>query len=1199
MELQSPYLEAIQAIPGSTPGQKFKELNLIARRIAAGTKAHGDTVPVIQTAQVPEALRPLVEVEIANVLRQPDGIVKALKSEDGAVVDRALRMNWFFRGDNEEVISIDYFERFILPYISLNTRIKLVKQLALNLRSSGKTKLAEDFYTYLARKYGRSKAETLFIACGKDFIYDTVTTEKIILSCRTVKNLFVKYPELVIRYLKLSKPREGAHDGHKVNIWQYNDFLPRLIKKHVNDFVELLEMHDSGLGVKLSNKSTETFLKNNIEVLLNKPSVYMPIMSLRVITAKLTKAQFRTMLAKMYPKRMEDFNYGLIHNYLEYYPEQERISLVMDLYAEVYKANLLDNQTAIGIEILCMLPADERARQARIKLEKEPDWRKNRYDPMKAWRCYLPIDESIPSIKMEITKSSSTDDRSVLLGQMLYTCKVNNDNDALLEALRYFTTRHKNEQIYVIFEVLDRLNEYFDLYTFGKDHWIVLNDFIKFLNVKDQFKSNFIVAKKILAASLYYGLVNDLPIDDKIAMIMMINLEGWNQSWSTLEKYPEYDRRCFDMFLSTIPLKYPQDNKIWKGRRCDIIDGIVKSMYEFNNRCIKANSKMEKLSIKTYPWLCEVLKNIIQSEPEEMRWQVQSIVKNIKTNEPELYIEWVPTAADEALGFENRQALVRLRDDPQNILDHWEAYLKNVKDSTSLAYALRFVKVSRWHQSIPIKFAERCLKDVVEKTSDCSDSLLVLGMLMEGSALARVIEPLVPNDSTIKIEGTEPIEDYRLMCAIPRAMRTTSSPVPLNLVLSFCDGEYLSLALVTLTNVCRRTCVEEIKQFTKTLVDRRVSVRKHGIRLFCLVASIDDIKIFLTDLWITETHRSIREVIFSKIYDLFVNEATPDTWTIMKECIDDLKIDDDDSVSQLVNMHKIPDHYFASYIKELLDMLEKLGAGGFSATCKVEHIARVISSIDETTINLLPEDFRRQLLRRYFCNPSVEKDINVSGIRYAINCYLRPDKPGLESRLSFFSTLYEDILKSQWDVPHPKYSTVYPINYFSHYFIDTLVSAWSNSINKITVLEAILASFLAVLKPEQDFVSYVLLTLSIAFKDASTEKDCAIRLGETLPRIVEALSPELVVEIASIVERLIKSRIDSDYPTDGMYRVIEALCDVNTVHSCMLAAKLLFCDATHALDDRHNKIVDFLRRVKNPAVVSLIYQHVNTCDFPE
>lgn len=1195
----SPYLDAIQAVPGSTPGQKYLELSAIAKHAVVEAKSHGDTsTPLIVLKKVPEPLIPLVRLTIAKILRQNEVVAEALKSEDHVMVNLALRTDWFFRADNKEVINVEYFKRNLYPSITLNTRIKLIRRLAASLRTNGNGALAEEFYNFTRETYGKSQAEPLFVACSESFVWKTIIEEKIVLSRRILKNLFDKYPELVIRYLKLSKPDDKnatARNLHHVDIYKYTFLLPRLINNHLKSLIELIEMHGCCLHIKLSNKATERFLKGNIDVVLDAPILYITMMPLKVIAAKITKSQYKGMFAKVFPPRSSDFQYDLVGKYLEHYPEQERISLLLETYSKVYDANMLDNHEIINAEILKMLPTEERARQARIKLKKDPDWYETNASVENTWRCYLPLEETIETIKMEISKTSLSDKRSKLLQQMFFVCSINDDTEVLLQALRYFTTRHRNEQINVIYDVLHSLINHCDLSAFGKDHWSVMNDFLKFLNAKSELHKQATLCSRILTALIYFNLTHDLPIDEDIKFLVEIKIVQWSAKWCIFEKYPEYDRLCFDKMMIMIPCKCAEID-MWWTFRVDTIRNIAQSMADFNERNTNKsnNTKMEKLSIKNYPWLLMTTETVLRTTSKRLQWKLSPIYEYLKKWEVDLYEKWKPSEFDAESEIRSGQALKMLKADSSQILDRCDVYchaaMSMVKSRT---IAQRFVRACRWYQDIPIRFLTQCLEALSGKEAD--GSLVILALLMQGSELTRVMEPLVPKDENeIDIDNENAKTNYRMVRLIQHAINLVNPPVSLDFVKRFLAGDYLSLGLSSLTNVIRRSSVEKVEKFAKQLADNRVSIKKHGIRSFCLVATIADYRDFLVSLWRTEKHRSIRVLVFKTIYQLFLDNPSPENWIILKDCVFDLKIDDDDILDVVENFNDVPDAYITQYMSYLLETFERLEADGYDTRRMVRHISRYLCDITPPTSRLLTDEFLEGLLKKYFCQPQLAPDIADAGLHFAFHAYLRADKTKLDSRLQTFSNLYTAILREHWNKPDSETPAGFPINRMTHKFVYDYVSSAEIDSANVKIMKTILDSFLLVLKPQQDWTTHALLTFGIALHGVEETTAVAQTIANLLPQFVQTFSSALVIELSVIIKKLIRQVCNDHLYETALYQLIENLCRIATPDSCTLAAKLLFVSSDRRYDRERNNITGFLLNCPHPAAVSLVYQHINT-----
>ncbi|KAK0075040.1 hypothetical protein PV325_007471, partial [Microctonus aethiopoides] len=269
------YLQAIQNVAGSTPGEKYKTLNRIAGEIVALSHGQNDTIQIQLSLKVPEVLVPLVKVEIAKILRQPDGIVEALTSDESSIFQRALQAKWFFDGSIENVADINYFQDRIFSCISIKNRRKVIAKLSIDLAVNKKYNIAEEFYVTLSDLYGVKVSEPLLLACSESFVWEAIIKRQLVLSVKILGQLYQKYPDIIVKYLQFSKRSNQPNERnlHVIPIKNYIEFLPRLIKKHANIYVDLIEAH-SAMEKTLSRKCTDKFLKYGTENLIQTPNKF-------------------------------------------------------------------------------------------------------------------------------------------------------------------------------------------------------------------------------------------------------------------------------------------------------------------------------------------------------------------------------------------------------------------------------------------------------------------------------------------------------------------------------------------------------------------------------------------------------------------------------------------------------------------------------------------------------------------------------------------------------------------------------------------------------------------------------------------------------------------------------------------------------------------------------------------------------------
>jgi len=115
---QMSYLRAIQKIPGDTAGEKLSWIGRLALHQTSE-----------DLEQLPPELLPLLRVETAVKKKRHEDITSALKCEDLTIINRAFKASWFFDGSHKEIVDVAYFCERLFPYVSVNTRARIVNTL--------------------------------------------------------------------------------------------------------------------------------------------------------------------------------------------------------------------------------------------------------------------------------------------------------------------------------------------------------------------------------------------------------------------------------------------------------------------------------------------------------------------------------------------------------------------------------------------------------------------------------------------------------------------------------------------------------------------------------------------------------------------------------------------------------------------------------------------------------------------------------------------------------------------------------------------------------------------------------------------------------------------------------------------------------------------------------------------------------------
>lgn len=1193
MDSKSPYLEAIQGIPGKSAKEKYESLNQIINQTIQHKKVPGDVKPqTIYGSEIPKVLEPLITTEVAKKEKKPEDIVAAFKSDDAVIINRALQADWFFDGTLKSITNFNYFSKNIFPEVSVNTRTNIIKRLSQCLGHKKEFGLAKEFYEGLEKLYNLKQAKPMLSACSESYLAEIVKNKNINLPKKLINRLFSKYPELVINYFKFGSPAPGNERVvNAASIDDYRDILPKLIKNHVNDFIEIINSREHSLNVNLGKKCAEYFLQNEngLENLIKSPKKFLPLLSLKIVTKKLNKEQFELMFRNLFPQKCNEFNFDTILYYLEFQSPEMKLPLILKTFENAYGIDLLTLDNKVTVKMLLMLPSEDRTKIVRRKLIKEGEDRSPWKNWDECWTCYLPSHESIPKFKDEISKTKKVDDRIPLIGKLLYTCKVNQNEEDLIQVLQYFASKHRNEVSYFWNILYDNLLRIFTLETMSKKFWEILNETIQRSYVKNILRERIEISEQLLEKSIQFNLVNNLSIDDRITMLAELKIMGWNSHFNIIKEVPKFERLCLEKFLDLIPQKFPDDHSAWMDNKLDTLKYLVNDIYDYNKRMKLAAKKRQKspaekeLTIKNYPWLLEELKKVIHTEDFKYHYKIEDVREILSENEPELYREWFPEE-EKIANVDKQEGLNLLKKNPEKIIQNWEKYLASCEKNLYYVQTRKFLRKSTWYSEIPIKF----LNETLRKLSEGNDnSIIILALLLPGEEFEKRVQHLVPNSEIMDIDGDEARRRYAQAYSIPSAINELNPPPPLELLGKFCQGDYLHLGVTSLMNIARRVSVHQVTAFALTLISKPISVKKHAIRLLSVVAPSANFHEFLQHMWSTETHKSIREIVFEKAYQLFCTQPSEATWNLIKSMIETLKVDDRECFDLVKSVAKIPNDYLEKYFQTSLERIDKLAALENGSSMPVVKL-NLFNSLQLQHCQFFSEDYCQYLLKNFTFNFANNIEILKAGRAFATKIFLN-DKNKLDTRLDYFCNLLQTFINENWNKAHSNNFRFYPIRQLFSKLCNDL---YYTKDCDVKILRGLFNLFdKSTLAPVQDFESYLLLFFGIRLMETEFRGNIfATLIGRELSTIVEIFSSELLCDVGKFLASFLNSsQLHTD--NDLIMSVIQTFVDLNEIHSAIVAVTIFSEFHTKFSDDVYKNIVEKLRKVNHPAVQTVLNNH--------
>lgn len=1210
-----PYLRAIQKVPGDTPSEKLSWMNKCA------LEQTGEN-------QIPVELLPLYRVEVAVRKKNYVEITAALKSENLTLVNRALKAAWYFDGSYKKVIDDAYFIEHIFPYVPVNTRKRIVNALAYRTINRD-PEFAQRMFTAVTTFFDIQTAYPLLLASGEEFAYKTIVEKEHALPCRMMKKLWRAYPNLVIRYLKLLPPRslDSPPENDRllkpfgVTIHKYKSFLPNLVKKRVKDFAELCEINQHSLPrIELSNTAAEVFLKKGHSYFVKNPLLYIDMLPYKKISAEVMKTIFPSLL----PKKKSNFDTDRMLEYLNYYPKDKRWKLFYKSYETVYDTELVKDKKNITFKLLQVLPADERVKLARFLIDNDTNQERvdnNNYE--KCLMCYLPTDEVIPTLKEKINYTSDITERRNYILQMFYNCKVNDDNDALADTLAYFLKRHRNGDAKLYEDTMKHIEMLFDVPHLNENICSSIFDIVQLSCIKYKYMNG-----KLVEALIHHRLVHDMPIADLVKMyIDNMIWYSYSVNFNVLGKYPKYERHCLVIFLEYMKTEAFEKSiyNISCYKKETLLVDMVKAIYNFNDRCEKAKTKIERVTITDYPWLIDeinailIKKNLNVKDPSDA---YHAIKKILRTKEPKLYDELF-SSEKIIVDVRSGEILRLLARNPQSIVRDCQEYFNRCSESysykrSSFQLSRRFVKATRWYKDIPILFAERCLAILDGKTQNenLSSVIVVLSLLLHGDSLTKVMDPLLPTETTIDIKNPDTQKRYELLQSLCRGMNLSNPPVSLDLVARICRGDYLSIALWSVRSVSMRSSIPKVKAFAQNLISMRISARKHGLVVMSYVTSANQQIDFFREMWATQKQYSIREVLFEHIHKMFVKTPNPETWNFYSEVISTLNNKD---VSNLFKpTYEIPREYINKYLKVWFDTLYKVWD-------RRGTIDSYLQSLEGPVCDYLSEELVKNVLTRFLFyegSDTIEDTVIAGRARHFAIIYLSPnDKNKLASRIKITMDVVLDAVRNRWNVYLPK-SCYYPVNIGVRELIFDLVC---HPAIDTQVIDGMLTIFSSVLRPTELAESYLLLTYAKRLKKNCTPQeahDFGLKLGQEITDIV-IFSPLLVPFMADVLDQFLTSGVanwicdmektrqpteeickqlkQQDKPAQSVdeirFGIIEGLVEASNSYSCFIAITILSqkykkSDEYEEYEERYNELIKKFRKTDDPAIMTMLYRYL-------
>ncbi|XP_011502143.1 PREDICTED: uncharacterized protein LOC105365626 [Ceratosolen solmsi marchali] len=1206
----SPNIAAIQSLNGKTSAEKFKDLNLAVKTIAENTKGKGELLSTNDYKEISPAMTSLIQILVGLKLKINALIIQGLTSDDLNITRKALKATWFFNGMNDHV-NPKYFVTNIMPFVSVNTRLCIIKKLSYAL--NGFEKKAEAFFNAFVELYGFEVCLSILKACSQSFIYDKILDHKIKFSVKEIRALFKKYPNLVIQYLQFGNTNnlenENNSYGFRVQIHEYDSFISQLLKNYPQIFIKLYSRTPEKV-LKLENKLSTLFVKNLKQDLVQNPNVFLKLMPLKIVRKHLDETSFAIMISNLFPTNESDFNLKNILKYCKFDEEDNVVSLLKNTYKVLYNKSLFENKLCLeSLEFLKMLPNEDKSNLIRNFLEKYND----NAEFMSLYKYYLPPDEVLSILKNKIKSTANAEERAELIGHMIISCSLYHSKKDLLEVLKFYNKNHKNEKNLVLVRFFQYLKQEFDLKSLNSEQWSILNDIIFYAYVKKELFNSYVsLVEHVLEACLYniimYEKDNKLLLDKIFNVIVEHKMEQF--CTFNILRGTEFERECIEKCFSSIPLKYPENHSIWEIQhdRLSLALNFVKTIDNYNKRNYQVKKRgsskktslcnddihENKLKIKNYSWIVKLSKEYFYMSDNQASVKRNTLIKIVKANAPDLYEEIMDKIVN-IRSIESGEAIALLKKDYRKILDNWSEYLTEARKKLYLGNkaAKRFIVATKWYQDIPVKFIDKCMAELYEE-----GSFSVLALLLEGHVFEKIIIPYIPINNKIDLNANDAKINYEITKSIIKAMKYINPVVSFSTLALFCKDDYALLTEDTIFKVAQYVPAYKVLEFAQEFINCSTPMKKQSFRLIERVATKTELRNFLKDRLKLETNHSVRLLIAKMIFNLFTKLPNVHNWKLMEMCIDELSIDQQ-AIEMFSDFARIDPNYLPMYIDAYMNKIESEfndNESNLDFSSRVKYILLLIDNLDLRIMNLLSEELCEKIVRKYFFDPD-SMEISRAVQNFSIRLYLLQSGENLEYRLNVIIQILKNIMKN-FNTPHPKKPRFYAANYtIQQFFNDMLLEISCNDNNKkLEIVERMLKVLNSNLSSWQEPTTYLSLNLYKEYLLANSPSDFGVRCAKRIYDIMGdfSRSESIINEITKCLEDFIDNKIYKEIKGPQLrICIIEGMLKEDNYYANLVGIKLLDCNEVNMYDERYDRILKTLKQKENIVIQCNLYQHMN------
>lgn len=1131
--------KSFHSITGRTLGEIHKNLHFLLK----------ETDQNLIDFELLEAKTPLEEILKVNVLlyyKNTKYLLKALRSDNAVVVEKILKSSSWFIEQALQNISAKELITDIFPHLSYVSKIKLLNKLALQLTDEIK---ADEIFDNIRNIYSLYLASLLLPACSKGKIMASLDMGRIEITPKGLLTIIKRHPSITEAIFQRLYNYDEKHLGIK-----YELVFKYLLQNDTSVYLNLIKKHKPEF--RLGIRATKTFIQSHKENCIENSKKYYKRLNPKRVRESI-KDDFQIYYKNLFPKsliKLEENTEKYLLLLKSFRSDETKAKIFFSAFKNIYGTDIWEYPNLFTENIIGMMfPAD---RQIWMKARKRP-----KQFSEETWTSFLPIDESLPLIKRQITLTSSSKERSLLVKCLIKTCKINYDKKALIDVLKYVMEHHRNENISFKRDILAVLDDDFDSKYFELDHWQYIYEFIDIMVVNNQYDY---VMNSLLQKYILFCCQKNISMEN--GLMLWTKLDYWHFTIFTNKQ--TYKKNCLLLFPTILKKRF---------KDIDLIDrylSYLSNVYSWN-----LDNPKNQINVLADNDITKMITDKL-STTENHYHLIECVISCImfdfpKAQELNLLELILKNSNHTTWGFVKIIRWLQKNHYPE-YLKHFADLIKYTLKSYIAFHQLNCLFSIYFDSESVNKIKAICKEYIIDENEDMlvrRNALFALLHVTEHKEFLEFIPSYYPVDLIPKLETEEEKNFFQLQTVITSyLLRKYPSYSITEPILKFCKGDYLKIIHKALYHAFDNINEQRILDLYTELYSRAVSVRKHGI--YFVFKDLPQTKVYeIFERIKADKNSSIRKNLFKSICFFFLRNQTDQTFALLKDNQKIVDADDIDAFSTLVLCKRVSKECFQKYALFTWHILQTLPENTKTSKYKSDFL----NGITKTTIKELPYELCQKIITKYLFKAIEEEELKKAinevtssfiiygcvncTIEYRLklifeitkNCYETEQKTQLKNVLEFIQNFCSKFTEK--DGP-------------SSEALSLFINMWNDILN-----------------PQETFDEYILLRFTLLWITSKNNDDALINTGKKIAELCDSLNDAglLDVNILSKSFNDFKSIIFKDAKRDAVKNeiiLIESILNTSNTTYCAILALLILPTSIQMHAEVKNKYESIINKIK-------------------